>query len=94
MISGGYWKHLQLSVDVSISRVYQEELQALSGVQRELDITTREKSNLQMELSTLEGKYRVMETLRDSQQTELQSLKVRNRVKLGHVSARRRTFLK
>lgn len=66
--------------------MYQEELQALSGVQRELDITTREKSNLQMELSTLESKYRVMETLRDSQQTELQSLKVGNRVPLGHVS--------
>lgn len=56
--------------------MYQEELQALSGVRRELDLTVREKSSLQMELTTLEGKYRVMETLRDSQQAELQSLKV------------------
>lgn len=86
------WKCLQLSVDLSISRAYQEELQALSGVQRELEITVREKSSLQMELSTLEGKYRVMETLRDSQQTELQSLKVGDRVKLGHVSGSTHTF--
>lgn len=57
-------------------RVYQEELQALSGVRSELETTIREKSNLQRELETLEGKYRVMETLRDSQETELQSLKV------------------
>lgn len=56
--------------------MYQEELQALSGVRSELETTIREKSNLQRELSTLEGKYRVMETLRDSQETELQSLKV------------------
>lgn len=57
-------------------KVYQEELQALSGVRSELETTIREKSNLQRELETLEGKYRVMETLRDSQETELQSLKV------------------
>lgn len=75
-----------------MSREYQEELQALSGVQRELDLTIREKSGLQTELSTLEGKYRVMETLRDSQQTELQSLKVAHRVKQGHVSGSTRHF--
>lgn len=56
--------------------MYQEELQALSGVRSELDMTTREKNILQKELSTLEGKYRVMETLRESQETELQTLKV------------------
>lgn len=31
-----------------------------------------------MELSNLEGKYKVMETLRDSQETELQTLKVKS----------------
>lgn len=60
--------------------MYREELEALSGVQRELEISTREKSSLQMALSALEGKYRVIETLRDTQQTELDSLKVRNGV--------------
>lgn len=37
-----------------------------------------EKSSLQVELSNLEGKYKVMETLRDSQETELQTLKVKS----------------
>lgn len=35
-----------------------------------------DKSALQKELSNLEDRYKVMETLRDSQETELQTLKV------------------
>lgn len=48
----------------------------MSGVRDELERTSREKSTLEKELSNLEGKYKVMETLRDSQETELQTLKV------------------
>lgn len=66
--------------------MYKEKLQVLSGVQHELEISNREKNSLQVSLSSLEEKYRVMETQRDSQQRELDSLKVRHRVKLNHVS--------
>lgn len=55
---------------------YEEELQALSGVRDELESVSSERSTLQKELSNLESKYKVMETLRDSQETELQTLKV------------------
>ena len=55
---------------------YEEELQALSGVRDELEKVSSDKSTLQTEFSNLEGKYKVMETLRDSQETELQTLKV------------------
>lgn len=55
---------------------YEEELQSLSGVREELEKVSSDKSTLQKELSNLEGKYKVMETLRDSQETELQTLKV------------------
>lgn len=68
-------KRLKLYLDF---REYMVELQALSGVREELERTSREKSTLEKELSNLEGKYKVMETLRDSQETELQTLKVRN----------------
>lgn len=68
-------KCLKLYLDL---REYREELQALSGVRDELERTSREKSTLEKELTNLEGKYKVMETLRDSQETELQTLKVRN----------------
>lgn len=57
-------------------RTYEEELQALAGVRDELETVSSEKMTLQKELSNLEGKYKVMETLRDSQETELQTLKV------------------
>lgn len=57
---------------------YEEELQALSGVREKLEKVSSDKSTLQKELSNLEGKYKVMETLRDSQETELQTLKVKN----------------
>lgn len=57
-------------------RTYEEELQGLSGVRDELKAVSSEKTTLQKELSNLEGKYKVMETLRDSQETELQTLKV------------------
>lgn len=60
-----------------ISRTYEEELQALCRVQDELERVSSEKSTLQKELLNLEGKYKVMETLRDSQETELQTLKVK-----------------
>ncbi|XP_037650566.1 kinesin-like protein KIFC1 [Sebastes umbrosus] len=56
---------------------YEEELQALSGVRNELEKVSSEKSTLEKELSNLEGKYKVMETLRDSQETELQTLKMK-----------------
>lgn len=66
-----------------IFREYEEELQAISGVrdelekvQNELEKVSSDKSTLQKEISNLEGKYKVMETLRDSQETELQTLKV------------------
>lgn len=55
---------------------YEEELQGLSGVRDELEKVSSDKSTLQKELSNLESKYKVMETLRDSQETELQTLKV------------------
>lgn len=48
----------------------------LSGVQEELEKVSSERNTLQKELSNLEDKYKVMETLRDSQETELQALKV------------------
>lgn len=60
----------------SVLRTYEEELQVLSGVQDELESVSSEKMTLQKELSNLEGIYKVMETLRDSQETELQTLKV------------------
>lgn len=55
---------------------YEIELQALSHVRQELEKVSSDKSFLQKELSNLEEKYKVMETLRDSQETELQALKV------------------
>lgn len=54
----------------------------LSGVRDELETVSSEKMTLQKELSNLEGKYKVMETLRDSQETELQTLKVLTRLLL------------
>lgn len=56
---------------------YEVELQILSGVRDELEKVTSDRNTVQRELSNLEGKYRVMETLRDSQETELQTLKVK-----------------
>ncbi|KAM7384746.1 hypothetical protein PAMA_011887 [Pampus argenteus] len=56
---------------------YEEELQALSGVQDELEKVSSDKSTLQKEFSNLEGKYKVIETLRESQETELQTLKMK-----------------
>ncbi|KAK1879814.1 Carboxy-terminal kinesin 2 [Dissostichus eleginoides] len=69
---------LEKSVAVQRSQIseYEEELQALSGVREELDKVSSEKTSLEKQLSNLEGKYKVMETLRDSQETELQTLKV------------------
>ncbi|KAM3858279.1 kinesin-like protein KIFC1 [Diretmus argenteus] len=60
--------------------VYEEELQALSRVREELVKTTSDKNTLQSLLSNLEGKYKVMETLRDSQEIELQTLKMKQSV--------------
>ncbi|XP_062291948.1 carboxy-terminal kinesin 2-like [Scomber scombrus] len=56
---------------------YEEELQALSGVRDELEKVSSDKNTLQKEFSNLEGKYKVMETLSDSQETELQTLKMK-----------------
>lgn len=57
---------------------YEVELQLLSGVRGELEKVTMDRNTLEKELLNLEGKYRVMETLRDSQETELQTLKVKS----------------
>lgn len=59
-----------------IFREYEDELQTLSGVRDELEKVSSDKITLQKEFCNLEGKYKVMETLRDSQETELQTLKV------------------
>nr|XP_020502304.1 kinesin-like protein KIFC1 [Labrus bergylta]XP_020502305.1 kinesin-like protein KIFC1 [Labrus bergylta] len=56
---------------------YEEKLQAMSGVQAELEQVCSEKSTLEKELSNLEVKYKVMETLQNSQETELQTLKMK-----------------
>uniref|UniRef100_A0A672I405 Kinesin-like protein n=1 Tax=Salarias fasciatus TaxID=181472 RepID=A0A672I405_SALFA len=55
---------------------YETEVKALSNVRSELDKVSNEKSCLEKELCSLESKYRVVETLRDSQETELQTLKL------------------
>uniref|UniRef100_A0A3Q3WYS9 Kinesin-like protein n=1 Tax=Mola mola TaxID=94237 RepID=A0A3Q3WYS9_MOLML len=57
-------------------REYEDELRTLLGVRDELEKVTSDKNTLEKELSNLEGKYKVMETLRDSQETELQTLKL------------------
>uniref|UniRef100_A0A8C2X2L4 Kinesin-like protein n=1 Tax=Cyclopterus lumpus TaxID=8103 RepID=A0A8C2X2L4_CYCLU len=54
---------------------YEAELQALSGVRDELEMVSSDKSTLEKELSNLESKHKVMETVRDSQEIELQTLK-------------------
>ncbi|KAM4631456.1 kinesin-like protein KIFC1 [Polymixia lowei] len=56
---------------------YEEKLQALSGVRDELEKTTLVKQELQRDLANLEDKYKVMETLRNSQEIELQTLKMK-----------------
>ncbi|XP_028317157.1 kinesin-like protein KIFC1 [Gouania willdenowi] len=56
---------------------YEVELRKLSGVREELDKVSSDRSFLQRELTNLESKHRVMETLRDSQETELQMLKMK-----------------
>ncbi|KAM9737982.1 kinesin-like protein KIFC1 [Menidia menidia] len=70
---------LEREVSRQRSRIsdYELKLQALSGVREELEKVSSDKSSLQKELSNLEGKYKVMETLRDSQETELQTLKMK-----------------
>uniref|UniRef100_A0A671TI43 Kinesin-like protein n=1 Tax=Sparus aurata TaxID=8175 RepID=A0A671TI43_SPAAU len=66
-----------VEMEKELKNEYEEELQALSGVREELEKVSSDKSTLQKELSNLEGKYKVMETLRDSQETELQTLKMK-----------------
>lgn len=48
----------------------------MSGLRDELETVSSDKCTLEKELSSLESKYKVVETLRDSQETELQTLKV------------------
>uniref|UniRef100_A0A3Q3M6K8 Kinesin-like protein n=1 Tax=Mastacembelus armatus TaxID=205130 RepID=A0A3Q3M6K8_9TELE len=50
---------------------YQKELQALLGVREKLE-------KVSSEFSSLESKYKAMEALRETQELELQTLKVRN----------------
>lgn len=54
------------------------QLHELAGVKEDLEKVSNDKNFLEKELTNLEGKYKVMETLRDSQETELQTLKVKN----------------
>ncbi|KAK7899337.1 hypothetical protein WMY93_020190 [Mugilogobius chulae] len=49
----------------------------LSGVEEELVQVSTERDTLHKDLSNLEGKYKIMETLRDSQEAELQILKMK-----------------
>ncbi|XP_056147042.1 carboxy-terminal kinesin 2-like [Lampris incognitus] len=56
---------------------YEVELKALLGVKEELEKTISDKNNLQRDLSNLHDKYKAMETLRDSQELELQTLKMK-----------------
>uniref|UniRef100_A0AAX7T064 Kinesin-like protein n=1 Tax=Astatotilapia calliptera TaxID=8154 RepID=A0AAX7T064_ASTCA len=65
----------ELQIQRSQNGEYEMKLQVLAGVQDELEKVLSDKNFLQKELTNLEGKYRVMETLRDSQETELQTLK-------------------
>lgn len=67
-----------LLLSSGIFREYERKLQVLAGVQDELEKVLSDKNFLQKELTNLEGKYKVMETLRDSQETELQTLKVKD----------------
>lgn len=68
--------NLTLLLSSGVFREYERKLQVLAGVQDELEKVLSDKNFLQKELTNLEGKYKVMETLRDSQETELQTLKV------------------
>lgn len=56
---------------------YKKQLETLSGVQEELEKVSIERNTLQKDLSNLEAKYKVIETLRDSQEAELQTLKMK-----------------
>ncbi|KAK0148033.1 Carboxy-terminal kinesin 2 [Merluccius polli] len=65
-------------------RAYQKELQELSMVRKALDKTVSERTALQTELTivqreltNLQDKHKVMETLRDSQELQLQTLKMK-----------------
>ncbi|XP_033831714.1 kinesin-like protein KIFC1 [Periophthalmus magnuspinnatus] len=56
---------------------FQKQLEELSGVQEELEKVSTERDTLQKSLCNLEDKYKIMETLRDSQEVELQTLKMK-----------------
>ncbi|XP_051925983.1 kinesin-like protein KIFC1 isoform X2 [Hippocampus zosterae] len=64
----------EMEKDLSENR---ERLQALCGVQEELERVSSEKKMLQAEVNNLQDKNRVLETLRHSQETEIQTLKMR-----------------
>uniref|UniRef100_A0A669CYH2 Kinesin-like protein n=1 Tax=Oreochromis niloticus TaxID=8128 RepID=A0A669CYH2_ORENI len=79
-VSQSQRKMVQVEKELQIQRSqigeYERKLQVLAGVQDELEKVLSDKNFLQKELTNLEGKYKVMETLRDSQETELQTLKL------------------
>lgn len=56
---------------------YEKNQQALLAVQDELEKTITDKNTFQRDLANLEAKFTVMETLRESQEVELQTLKVK-----------------
>uniref|UniRef100_A0A668V0E8 Kinesin motor domain-containing protein n=1 Tax=Oreochromis aureus TaxID=47969 RepID=A0A668V0E8_OREAU len=80
-VSQSQRKMVQVEKELQIQRSqigeYERKLQVLAGVQDELEKVLSDKNFLQKELTNLEGKYKVMETLRDSQETELQTLKMK-----------------
>ncbi|XP_054619472.1 kinesin-like protein KIFC1 [Dunckerocampus dactyliophorus] len=67
----------ELSRQMSLVSEQEDKLQTLLGVQDELEKVCVEKNALQKELANLESQYKVMETLRDTQETELQTLKMK-----------------
>nr|XP_057903231.1 kinesin-like protein KIFC1 [Doryrhamphus excisus] len=71
----------ELSKLRSLISTQEEKLQALLGVQDELEKVSGEKNTLQKAVANLESQYKVMETLRDTQETELQTLKMTLSVK-------------
>nr|XP_024654180.1 carboxy-terminal kinesin 2 [Maylandia zebra] len=76
-VSQSQRKIVQVEKELQIQRSQIGKLQVLAGVQDELEKVLSDKNFLQKELTNVEGKYRVMETLRDSQETELQTLKMK-----------------
>ncbi|XP_037548765.1 kinesin-like protein KIFC1 [Nematolebias whitei] len=70
---------LEKKVETQKSKIseYEVELQALSGVRKELEKVSSEKSVLEKKLCNLEESFKALETLRNSQEAELQATKMK-----------------